>query len=51
VKLIKNAVNKKYEKASRAGYEYESEAFAECFKTEEHKIRIREIKKIIKEDN
>ena len=51
VKLIKNAVNKKYEEASRAGYEYESEAFAECFKTEEHKLRIREIKKIIKEDN
>jgi len=51
VKLIKNAVNKKYEEASKAGYEYESEAFAECFKTEEHKLRIREIKKIIKEDN
>lgn len=51
VKLIKTAVNKKYSEASRAGYEYESEAFAECFKTEEHKIRIREIKKIIKEDS
>jgi len=51
VKLIKTAVNKKYSDASKAGYEYESEAFAECFKTEEHRVRIREIKKIINEDN
>jgi enoyl-CoA hydratase len=51
VKLIKTAVNKKYLEASRSGYEYENEAFAECFKTEEHRVRIREIKKIIKEDS
>ncbi|PTX15834.1 short chain enoyl-CoA hydratase [Halanaerobium congolense] len=51
VKLIKIAINKKYTEAEKTGYEYESEAFAECFKTEEHRVRIREIKKIIKEDN
>ena len=51
VKLIKRAVNKKYLDASKSGYEYESEAFAECFKTEEHRMRIREMKKIVKEDN
>jgi enoyl-CoA hydratase len=50
VKLIKTAVNKKYLDTSKAGYEYESEAFAECFKTEEHRVRIREIKRIVKED-
>lgn len=51
VKLIKTAVNKRYLEASRAGYLYESEAFAECFKTEDYKQRIKEIKRIIKEDN
>lgn len=51
VKLIKKAVNKKQEKSFRAGYEYESEAFAECFETKEHRARIKEMKKIIKEDN
>jgi len=51
VKLIKTAVNKKYLDASKAGFEYESEAFAECFKTEEHRVRIKEIKRIVKEDN
>ncbi|PTW03472.1 short chain enoyl-CoA hydratase [Halanaerobium saccharolyticum] len=51
VKMIKKAVNKKYLEASKAGYEYESEAFAECFKTEEHRVRIKEIKRIVKEDN
>jgi len=51
VKLIKKAINKKYSTASKAGYEYESEAFAQCFKTEEHKVRIREMKRIVKEDS
>jgi enoyl-CoA hydratase len=51
VKLIKTAVNKKYTETAKTGYQYESEAFAECFKTEEHRVRIKEIKKIIKEDN
>ena len=51
VQMIKKAVNKKYLENSKAGYEYESEAFAECFKTEEHRVRIREIKRIVKEDN
>jgi len=51
VRLIKTAVNKKYVEASKAGYEYESRAFAECFKTEEHRKRIREIKRIVKEDS
>lgn len=51
VKMIKKAVNKKYLENSKAGYEYESEAFAECFKTEEHRVRIKEIKRIVKEDN
>ncbi|MFP4021284.1 MAG: enoyl-CoA hydratase/isomerase family protein [Halanaerobium sp.] len=51
VKMIKTAVNKKFIEESKAGYEYESEAFAECFKTEEHRKRIREIKRIVKEDN
>lgn len=50
VQLIKTAVNKKYVEASKAGYEYESQAFAECFKTEDHRVRIRKMKKIIKED-
>lgn len=50
VKLIKTAVNKEYLSASKTGYEYESEAFAECFKTEEHRVRIREMKRIVKED-
>jgi enoyl-CoA hydratase len=51
VKLLKTAVNKKHLDASKAGYEYESEAFAECFKTEDHRVRIREMKRIVKEDN
>lgn len=51
VQMIKKAVNKKYLENSKAGYEYESQAFAECFKTEEHRVRIREIKRIVKEDN
>lgn len=51
VKMTKKAVNKKFVEANKAGYEYESEAFAECFKTEEHRKRIREIKRIVKEDN
>lgn len=51
VKMIKKAVNKKYLENSKTGYEYESEAFAECFKTEEHRVRIKEIKRIVKEDN
>lgn len=51
VKMIKKAVNKKYLEASKAGFEYESESFAECFKTEEHRVRIREMKRIVKEDN
>ena len=50
VKMIKTAVNKKYIENSEAGYEYESEAFAECFKTEDHSQRIREMKRIVKED-
>lgn len=50
VQLIKNAVNKKYLDNSEA-YEYESEAFAECFKTEDHRLRIREMKKLIKEND
>lgn len=51
VRMIKTAVNKNYVENSTGGYEYESEAFAECFKTEDHRIRIREMKKIVKEDN
>lgn len=51
VKMIKNAVNISYLEAPKTGFEYESEAFAECFKTEEHRQRIREIKRIVKEDN
>ncbi|RCW60905.1 MULTISPECIES: enoyl-CoA hydratase/isomerase family protein [Halanaerobium] len=51
VKMIKKAVNKKCQEPSQAGYEYESEAFAQCFKTEEHKVRIREIRRIVKEDS
>ena len=51
VKMIKTAINKKYKEAPKAGYKYESEAFAECFKTEDHSIRIREMKRIVKEDN
>ena len=50
VKLIKKAVNKTYLETSRTGYDYESEAFAECFKTEEHRVRIREMKRFVKED-
>ena len=50
VQLIKTAVNKKYLGDSQ-GYEYESEAFAECFKTEDHRLRIREMKKLIKEND
>lgn len=51
VKLIKKAVNKKHLDAAQSGYKYENEAFAECFKTKDHRDRIKEIKKIIKEDN
>lgn len=51
VSMIKTAVNKKYLDDSKAGYEYENEAFAECFKTKDHRARIREIKRIVKEDS
>ena len=51
VTMIKKAINKGYNEGIKAGSEYESNAFAECFKTEEHSKRIREIKRIVKEDN
>lgn len=50
VQLIKKAINKKFTANLEAAYNYESEAFAQCFKTEDHRIRIREMEKIIKED-
>lgn len=50
VQLIKKAVNKRYLNDLNSAYKYESEAFASCFETEDHRIRIREMKKIIKED-
>jgi enoyl-CoA hydratase len=51
VTMIKTSINKGYLNGAQTGYSYENEAFAECFKTEEHRVRIREIKRIVKEDN
>lgn len=51
VTMIKKSINKGYLNGVKSGYDYENEAFAECFKTEEHRIRIREIQRIVKEDN
>lgn len=50
VALIKEAVHQNYADSSKAAYQYESRAFAKCFETEDHLLRIREMKKIIKED-
>src|SRR6056297_1170456 len=49
VTKIKTAINKGYLKGVESGLEYESDSFAECFENEEHRVRIREIKRIVKE--
>lgn len=50
VTKIKTAINKGYLDGVESGLEYESDSFAECFENEEHRVRIREIKRIVKEE-
>ncbi|ADO78107.1 enoyl-CoA hydratase/isomerase family protein [Halanaerobium praevalens] len=51
VEYIKKAINQKHSQNNQSALEYESQAFAECFKTKDHRLRIREIQKIIKADS
>jgi len=50
VAMIKKAINEGYLNGAESGYDYEKKSFSKCFETEEHKVRINEIKKIVKEN-